>query len=494
MSDRSNVLSHLLSDAIRHHAAADRLALIGADWTLSYSELGGMIDRYAGGIHAWTKEPGALIGFLAPRSADAVAAYLGAMQCGACPCFLEPRLAVDALAERLAAVGINNLVMTGEATRSFKPLERLGVNMRPLGSLATGPAYSSDYLKPQDRAMLLFTSGSTGRPKGILLSQANLVCNAEGVIDRTDITPDDRLLHVMPLHHTNGINNQLIAPLLAGASIVLTEKFQPEAIVGQIEEFTPTYVTGVSTMFSRILTSAPGPCALKSLRFLRCGSAPITAALHEQVEEAFGVPLCVSYGLSEATCTNTMNPPRARKIGTVGTTMPNQTVKLLAPDTDVEPPPGQEGEVCIAGAALMKGYVEAGIEQTLTDPWLRTGDLGTFDADGYLAITGRIKDVIVRAGENLSPRLIEREINSHPAVQACSVVGAPDGDLGEVPVAFVVQRGGSRVTEQALGDHVLDRLSRIYVPAAFVFIDAIPETSVGKPDHKALREMAEVER
>ena len=490
MPSDGNSLSHVLSDAITRHAAAGRTALIGSDWSLTYAELGDMVDRFAGGLHAWTNVRGALIGIRAPKRAETVAAFLGAMQSGACPCFLEPRLGVDAVAERLAALGIRHLVLGGEEALPVAPLARSGVEVRRLDALMFGTGYRCEDLRAEDRAMALFTSGSTGRPKGILLSHANLVCNAQGVIERTGVTPEDRLLHVMPHFHTNGINNQLIAPLLAGASIVLVEKFRAETVVALVRRFAATYATGVPTMFARVLASTPGPHPPESLRFLRCGSAPLTTALHEEIEEAFGVPLSVSYGLSEATCTSTMNPPFDRRIGTVGPALRNQTVGLLDPGSERATPRGAEGEVCIAGGAVMRGYVEDGVERTFAETWLRTGDLGTLDPDGYLAITGRIKDIIVRGGENLSPGTIERALSSHPAVQACSVVGTADHELGEVPIAFVVRRDGLRVTEMDLRDHVLRRLSHIHVPAGFMFVDAIPENAVGKADYRALKKMA----
>ena len=211
--------------------------------------------------------------------------------------------------------------------------------------------------------MILFTSGSTGEPKAIVLSHSNLLCNAEGIIRHTDITPEDRLLHVMPLHHTNGINNQLIAPLMAGATVVLIEKFKAERFIDQVRTFAPTYVTGVPTMYLRALPHVPARERFRSLRFLRCGSAPIHRTLHEQIEESFGVPLSVSYGLSEATCTSTINPPEACKIGTVGTVLSGQRVKLFSPGTSKEVMAQAEGEVCIAGPAVMKGYIPAGNEQ-----------------------------------------------------------------------------------------------------------------------------------
>jgi acyl-CoA synthetase (AMP-forming)/AMP-acid ligase II len=290
----------------------------------------------------------------------------------------------------------------------------------------------------------------------------------------------------MPLHHTNGINNQLIAPFLAGASVALVDRFRAEDVEGQIAEYEPTYVTGVPTMYSRILPHLSGRVRRSSLRFLRCGSAPITPELHRQVEEAFGVPLVVSYGLSEATCTSTMNPPRARRVGTVGTVLAGQVVRTFKPGTLDEVAPGHEGEVCISGPCLMNGYVGAGAEQPIRDGWLRTGDLGRFDADGYLSITGRIKDVIIRAGENLSPQQIEAVLAQHPAVRACCVVGGPHADLGEVPVAFVVLREGIAAEEPALKALVGERLSRIYIPEQVLFVESLPENSVGKVDRKAL--------
>ena len=490
MPSEGTVLSHVLGDAVDRHSAAGRTALIGTDWSLTYAELGAMIDRFAAGFRAWTDVRGALVGIRAPKRPETVAAFLGAMQSGACPCFLEPRLPAEAVAERLAAAGMRHLVVGGEEGLPAAPLARSGVEVRRLDGLVSGTGYRCEDLRAGDRAMALFTSGSTGRPKAILLSHANLVCNAEGVVDRTGITPEDRLLHVMPHFHTNGINNQLLAPLIAGASIVLVEKFQAAAVVALVRRFAATYATGVPTMFARILASTPGPHPPESLRFLRCGSAPLATALHEEIEEAFGVPLSVSYGLSEATCTSTMNPPFDRRIGTVGPALRDQTVSLLDPGCERAMPRGAEGEVCIAGGAVMRGYVEDGIEKTFAETWLRTGDLGTLDPEGYLAITGRIKDIIVRGGENLSPGTIEQALGSHPAVAACSVVGAADRDLGEVPIAFVVREDGLRVTETDLRDHVLGRLSHVYVPAGFVFLDAIPENAVGKADYRALKEMA----
>jgi len=300
------------------------------------------------------------------------------------------------------------------------------------------------------------------------------------------VTPADRLLHVMPLHHTNGINNQLIVPFLAGATVILVDRFKAEDVAAQVSQHRATYMTGVPTMYSRMLAHLGDRSGLGTLRFLRCGSAPITVALHEQIEAAFGVPLVVSYGSSEATCTSTMNPPTARRVGTIGTVLAGQQVKLFHAGSLDEVAPGSDGEICIAGPCVMKGYVGADAEQPVKDGWLRTGDLGRFDADGYLRITGRIKDVIIRGGENISPQMIEGVLASHPAVRACCVVGAPHADLGEVPVAFVVLRDGMTADAAQLQSLVGERLARMYIPAEIRFMDALPENSVGKVDRKKL--------
>jgi acyl-CoA synthetase (AMP-forming)/AMP-acid ligase II len=461
-----------LREALIRHAAAGRTALILAESgrEIGYTELLESVEAYASGAEGLAK--GAFAGILAPRGPEAIAAFFGLMLAGLCPCFMEPKVAPKAIADRMASVGMT-LLFEGEA--ALAALKRPGLpNQYKPG--------------PDEAAMMLFTSGSTGRPKGVVLTHANLAWNAQGVLAMTGVTPEDRLLHVMPLHHTNGVNNQLIVPFLAGATVVLAERFEADRVPGLIETFGISYMTGVPTMYSRLLPHLAGRAPFPSLRFLRCGSAPITPDLHREIEAAFGCDLVVSYGLSEATCTSTMNPPGARRIGSVGTVLDGQQVKLLRPGTIEEMDAGEEGEVCIAGPTLMRGYVGDGAERPFDRGWLRSGDLGRFDAEGYLSITGRIKDVIIRGGETLSPALIESALTEHEAVQACCVVGGPDADLGEVPVAFVVLRAAAETTVEMLQAHVTEKLKRIYAPAAVHFVTALPEIGVGKVDRKALRE------
>jgi acyl-CoA synthetase (AMP-forming)/AMP-acid ligase II len=327
----------------------------------------------------------------------------------------------------------------------------------------------------------------------VLLTQGNLLSNACGVAERTGVTPEDRLLHVLPLHHTNGTNNLLIVPFCCGASVVMLERFQAETFFQEIAAHRPTYVTGVATHYSRLLAHTPPPGALASLRFLRSGAAPLGAQLHRDIERHLGLPLIHSYGLSEDTCTATMNPPVARRIGTVGTALAGQRVAVLAPDNEKPVPVGSEGEICIAGPSLMKGYVPPlghPDGPSIRNGWLRTGDLGWLDDDGYLTVSGRLKEIIIRGGENLSPGRIEEAILRNPAVRACCVVGAPDADLGEVPVAFVVASDGASVRPGAIQDQVRAELPRACVPARVVVLGTLPEIGIGKIDRAALKRLA----
>jgi acyl-CoA synthetase (AMP-forming)/AMP-acid ligase II len=298
-------LSALLRDSIARHAMAGRTALVGAFGEVSYAQLGASIDGFAAAVEEWSLRRGELVGIVAGRSPDAVAVFFALMQAGACPCFIEPRLAPDAVLVRMRAVGMTRLVVDSGNQAIAAPIASGGMDVREMPRSAAGMGRGGVALSPSDLAMMQFTSGSTGQPKGVLLTHGNLVCNAMGVIAYTKLTPEDRLLHVMPLHHTNGVNNQLIVPFIAGASVALVERFRAEEVEDEVARYRPTYMTGVPTMYSRIIPHLRSG-KRSSLRFLRCGSAPITVELHRQIEDAFGVPLVISYGLSEATCTSTM--------------------------------------------------------------------------------------------------------------------------------------------------------------------------------------------
>lgn len=476
-------------------AASEQLAktaLVSGSLSLTYSELMERVCGLAGTLRSAGLVRGDRVAIAMERSLDAVVAVFGTIFAGGCPCPLEPRLSSAELARRVSAVGVRGVVYDAANAEDAQAIDLPGRVMVPF-AWDRFPAYVDTGVGPGDAALLLFTSGSTGNPKGVLLSHGNLLTNARGVIAHTGLTAADRLLHVMPIHHTNGLNNQLFSPLLVGATVCFAGRFSAREMPGLMAQHRPTIVTGVPTMYSRMLDEDFGADSLGGLRFARCGSAPITEELHRRVEEKLGCPLVVSYGLSEATCTSLMNPPERRKIGTVGTVLRGQSVRIVRPHTSEEMAAGQDGEIVIGGPALMAGYVGAdpAADRAIADGWLRTGDLGRFDNEGYLTITGRIKDVIIRGGENLSPAMIEGVIATIDGVRACCVVGRRDADLGEVPVAFIVRAGEATVTQADVLKVVAERLPRSCRPESITFLDALPETAIGKVDRKQVGALAE---
>ena len=490
MFDAASVPELILATA-RDPAIRARPALWADGRALDYSALADGIARVSGMLLQRGLRRGERVALLAGRTVDAAAGVLGVMAAGGAVCVIDPRLSAGDLASRLESAGVGWLL--ADATYGAQAAGAARLKRLRLEDAARAAPRVVDDIGLDDDALLIMTSGSTGAPKAVLLTHQNLLSNAYGVTERTGVTPEDRLLHVLPLYHTNGTNNLLIVPFCCGASVVMLERFDPGAFFHDVAAHRPTYFTGVATHYSRLLAHTPPHGALASLRFLRSGAAPLNAQLHRDIERHLGLPLVHSYGLSEDTCTAAMNPPAARKIGTVGTALAGQRIAVLTPGGEAPVAAGAEGEICIAGPSLMKGYVPAAAREdgpSIRNGWLRTGDLGWLDDAGYLTVSGRLKEIIIRGGENLSPGRIEEAILHHPSVRGCCVVGAPDADLGEVPVAFVVARDGVAVRGGAIQERVRAELPRSYVPARVIVLEALPEIGIGKIDRGALKRLA----
>jgi acyl-CoA synthetase (AMP-forming)/AMP-acid ligase II len=484
-------IPQLILATAREPVVRARPAIWADGRSLDYSGLAEAVTRVSGMLLGRGLTRGERVALLAGRTTDAAAGFLGILAAGGVAYVSDSRLPPEEIRRRLGSADVHWLltdsghaeIAAATAAKTIIPLD---------SARSAAPRIVTD-LTPDDDAVLISTTGSTGTSKAILLTHGNLLSNTRGIVARTGVTSDDRVLHMMPMHHTNGVNNLLIVPLACGASVAMLERFQAETFFDELAAHRPTYITGVATHYSRLLAHTPPRGSLASLRFARSGSAPLTARLHREVERHLGIPLIHSYGLTEATCTVAMNPPAARRIGTVGTALAGQRIAVFAPAGETPVAPGAEGEICIAGPSLMKGYVPAEAARdgpSIRNGWLRTGDLGSLDAEGYLTVSGRLKEIIIRGGENLSPGRIEETILRDPAVASCCVVGAPDPDLGEVPVAYVVARAGASVGERAIQERVRAELTRACVPARVMVLDALPEIGVGKVDRARLKQLA----
>ncbi|QSR25817.1 AMP-dependent synthetase [Nocardioides aromaticivorans] len=341
-----------------------------------------------------------------------------------------------------------------------------------------------------DFALVIYTSGTTGKPKGVLLDHDNLDAMSASLVEHFALTAADRSLLVLPLFHCNGLVAGTLAPLRAGGDVVVARRFSPETFWDDVEAARPTYFSAVPTIYAVLEARTERKVDTSSLRFLVCGAAPMPAELITRFERRFGVPVVEGYGLSEGSVASTINPVDGlRKPGTVGVALPGQEVAVVSAQ-GVPQPAGQRGEVVIRGANVMRGYLGKPQEtaQVLRDGWLHTGDVGIIDRDGYLRIVDRIKDMIIRGGENIYPKEIEECLYLHPAVLEAAVIGKPDPVLGEVPVAYVATRPGRVATPEELREHCAATLARYKVPQEVHVRTELPKNSVGKLVKGLLRE------
>jgi long-chain acyl-CoA synthetase len=348
-------------------------------------------------------------------------------------------------------------------------------------------------LDPAGLALLIYTSGTTGKPKGVMLDHANLEAMCALMLDAFELDQNDRCLLVLPLFHVNGIVVSVLSPLLAGASTTIAGRFSPGRFFDDVRRCRPTYFSAVPAIYA-MLSNLPETVRpdTSSLRFVVCGAAPMPAELITRFERRFGVTLVEGYGLSEGTCASTVNPLHGvRKPGTVGLPLPGQRVELWDPDGNPVAP-GESGEVVISGPNVMRGYLNRPGEtaKTVVDGWLHTGDIGRFDSDGYLVLVDRVKDMIIRGGENLYPKEIESVIYQHPAVLEAAVIGRAHEIYGEVPVGYVSLRDSvpaAAVTVEDLLAHCRANLSSYKVPVELTVLPTLPKNSVGKIDKPTLR-------
>jgi long-chain acyl-CoA synthetase len=435
---------------------------------------------------------GDVLAVMLPNRVELVVALFAAWRLGAAVTPLNPKLTRDEARHQLTDAGAEVAVVDDAGAETVRGIAATLVAADTLGTAQPAGALPSSALVPDDVALLIYTSGTTGRPKGVMLTHANVAAMTAMWKEWSATTAADRCLLVLPLFHVNALLSSAVGPLLAGASTAILSRFDPVAFWAAVEAERPTYVSLVPTI---VATLAALPEEMRpdtsSLRYVVCGAAPASAALLTAFERRYGAPVVEGYGLSECTLATAINPiDGVRKPGTVGPALPGAELRVVAPDGRALGA-GEEGEVEIRGPHVMQGYLRRREEtaQAVRDGWLRSGDLGTLDADGYLTITGRIKDLIIRGGANISPKEVEDVLTAHPAVFAAALVGAPDERLGEVPVAFAVLRDGAVATEEELIAHCATALAPYKRPASVRFLSALPLNDVGKVVKAPLREL-----
>jgi len=383
---------------------------------------------------------------------------------------------VRAMAEKVG-VPIVELVPTEGAAA--------GVFTLDVSTLKAGKAGKTGPSEGAEIALVLHTSGTTARPKIVPLSTANLAASARHIGASLALTPADRCLNIMPLFHIHGLIAATLSSLGAGASVSCTPGFNALRFFSQLDEVKPTWYTAVPTMHQAILgrlrANAEAAKAAK-LRFIRSSSASLPPQVMAELEAAFDCPVIEAYGMTEASHQMASNalPPGKRKPGAVG--LPAGPKISIMDEAGAFLPQGAIGEVVIQGPNVTAGYdnnPDANLK-AFADGWFRTGDQGRLDEDGYLFLTGRLKEIINRGGEKISPIEIDTIMMDHPAVEQCVTFAIPHAKLGEEVGAVVVLRGDTTCTERELRDFVAGRAADFKVPRKVVFVTEIPKGATGK--------------
>jgi acyl-CoA synthetase (AMP-forming)/AMP-acid ligase II len=440
-------------------------------------------------------EPGEVVSYMLPNGVAAAGVFLGAMYGGyiVSPVSL---LAQDALIEHTLAHSATRIVF---AAPEFVPrlqsiVARIGsgASVRPASpddlalSPATGRARPAA-LAAATPAMLMYTSGTTGTPKGALLSHGNLIHAGRSVGAAHRLTPSDRVLSSLPLYHVNGQCIGTISPLVSGGSIVMPHRFSVSQWWSLVERYRPTWLNVVPTIIAYLIhgpdLTAAQAAACRGVRFARSASAPLPPEHHRAFEARFGISVLEAMGLTECASVAFANPldPGQRKIGSAGRPL-GVEARVVAPDGKVQGI-GERGEIELRGDNVMLGYhkdPEATARTLRAGGWLATGDLGYRDADAFYFITGRLKELIIKGGENIAPREIDEALLRHPAVLEAAAVGIPDRDYGQEILACVVLKPDCRCSESELRAHCLEVLGRYKTPKEFRFLAELPKGPSGK--------------
>ncbi len=492
-----------ISEVLRAGAdAAPALSAPGGN-PLSYRALRALVSEIGAALATQGIGPGDRVAIVLDNGPEMATAFLSiAAAATAAP--LNPTYRAEEFEFYLTDLRAKLLVVaSGKDSPAIGVAERLGVPVarlvahpdRGAGSFELSfPAQVADAAAapgairsstPDDIALVLHTSGTTSRPKIVPLAHKNVCASARNIRGTLALTPADRGLVIMPLFHIHSLMAALLAPLSAGGEVSCSSGFNALKFYSWLSEVQPTWYTGVPTMHQAIMLRAPQNAAAIAghrLRFVRSSSSSLPPTVIAEIERVYGVPVIEAYGMTEASHQMASNPmpPRSRKPGTVG---PSAGPEMRVVDTTgTTVPTGTPGEIVIRGPNVMKEYESnpKANADAFYDGWFRTGDQGTMDAEGYISITGRLKEIINRGGEKISPREVDEIIMLHPAVHQCVTFAMPHDMLGEDVAAAIVLRQGISATDRELRDFASERLAPYKVPRKIMILTEIPVGATGK--------------
>jgi len=470
--------------------------------TLTYDLLRRRARSFAGELQMRGIVPGAVVGFMLPNGVAAASIFLSAMYGGhiVLPINL---LAQDAHLDHILRHATPEFIFVAPdyEVRLRSAVERTGARtILQIASVDDPGDLGRECedlapIAPSSPAMLMYTSGTTGTPKGVLLSHANMIHAGGAVASAHELTENDSVLSSLPLYHINGQCIATVAPLLSGGSIVMPHRFSVSQWWPLVERYQPTWLNVVPTIIAYLLHGPELTLAqieaCRHVRFARSASAPLPPEQHRAFEARFGISVLEALGLTECASVAFANPlDRAqRKIGSVGTPL-GVAARVVKRDGSILDD-GQQGEIQVRGDNVMLGYFHAPQETANAldaEGWLATGDLGYRDADGFYFVTGRLKELIIKGGENIAPREIDEALLRHPAVLEGAAVGVPDDKYGQEILACVVVKPQFVLTETELRAHCERELGRYKTPKFLRFVAELPKGPSGKVQRLKLTE------
>ena len=463
---------------------------------MTYADLQRASRDLAGYLHAHGVRPGDKVALYLHNGYQTARLLIGIMYAG-CTAVPLNLLAQPSQLQYVVEHSDTVLVFTSEelAPRLHEALTAVARNVQIMvidpdaRSVCDGPGFPDADLpvREEDESLLMYTSGTTGTPKGVLHTQRSVVTGGLYTTGAHRLSHDDRVLCSLPLYHINGQIVTVVAPLVHGGSVVMPHRFSVSTFWKLAAEHRCTWINVVPTIIAYLL-NAPGPADqgldLQRVKFCRSASAPLPPELHRAFEERFGLSVIETFGMTETNAPCFTNPydASARKMGSPGKAYGNEA-KIIDPLTGVTQPAGVPGEIMVRGENVMKCYYKDArtTEQTLErDGWLHSGDLGYFDEDGFLFVTGRIKELIIKGGENIAPREIDEALLKHPAVLEAAAVGIPDALYGQEIMACVVLKPGMGCTIEELKAFSEHELGSFKTPKVLKLVDTLPKGPSGK--------------
>lgn len=459
---------------------------------LTWQDLRDAARGLAGALVAAGVSKGESVAIVMPNGRDGVVALYAALYGGFRATMINLAAGRDAIAYALDHSEARVAFVDDSAAALFASAAPDSIARMSIAARSKAPLPD---VAPGDHALLMYTSGTTGRPKGVVHTHASLLAGGWTTAVAHDLGPGDRGFCVLPIYHINGLCVTIMGALVSGGSLAMVSKFSASAFWDQVERGAATWFSVVPTIISHLLHGGndPTPQARARLRFGRSASSALAPDVQRGFEDRFDVPIIETMGLTETAAQILSNPlpPGVRKIGSPGLAYGN-AVEIL--DAEMRPcAPGVEGEIAVRGPNVMLEYLKnpEATAATFTGDWLRTGDLGRKDADGYVFVTGRLKELIIKGGENIAPREIDEALYSHGDVIEAAAFARPCDAYGERVEAAVRVSPGSALTEAALIDICRERLGAFKTPDAVHFLDELPKGPSGKIQRLKLGEMTE---